>query len=114
MKKPSQNQNQQGHNERELYTLAPVGPPRESIPVVPPTWIRLPKSGRLCPYTGLSRSGLNALILGTKPPVKSVSLKKRYAVRGTRLIHLGSLLAYIEAMAQSQGNQPQKGGEKNG
>jgi hypothetical protein len=45
---------------------------------------------------------MNGLILGPNPPVKSVSLKKRYAVRGTRLIHLGSLLEYIDAIANSQ------------
>lgn len=114
MKKPSQNQNQQDVTGRELYTLAPVTPPLDSRPGVVPTWIRLPKSGHPCQYTGLSRSGMNALILGPNPPVKSVSLKKRYAIRGTRLIHLGSLLEFIETMANSQGNQPKKGGEENG
>lgn len=67
-----------------------------------PIWIRLPKTGQLCPYTGLSRSAMNALILGNNPPVRSVSLKKRWAIRGTRLIHLQSLLAYIEGMAAAQ------------
>lgn len=67
-----------------------------------PVWIGLPKSGTVCRYTGLSRSGLNALILGKNPPVKSVSLKQRYAVRGRRLIHLQSLLDYIEGMATAQ------------
>ena len=57
---------------------------------------------------------MNALILGANPPVKSVSLKKRYAVRGTRLVHLGSLLEYIEAMASSQGNQPRNEVKENG
>jgi len=45
---------------------------------------------------------MNQLILGTNPPVKSISLRKRYAIRGTRLIHLGSLLAHLEAVAESQ------------
>jgi hypothetical protein len=31
-----------------------------------------------------------------------VSLKKRYAIRGTRLIHLGSLLEYIDGVAAAQ------------
>lgn len=84
-----------------VYTTAPVEPP-QGTPVTQPTWIRLPKTGQLCPYTGLSRSAMNALILGKNPPVKSVSLKKRCAVRGVRLIHLGSLLDYIEGMAAAQ------------
>jgi len=36
------------------------------------------------------------------PPVRSVSLRPRYAVRGTRLINLESLLAFIEATADAQ------------
>ena len=62
-------------------------------------FIRLPKNG-LCPYTGLSRSKLNQLILPCeqndwKPPVKSVCLRKRGAIKGTRLILLESLLDHI-------------------
>jgi hypothetical protein len=34
--------------------------------------------------------------------VKSVSLKRRYAVRGVRLIHLQSLLDYIDGVAAAQ------------
>ena len=45
---------------------------------------------------------MNGLILGDNPPVRSVSLRKKYAVRGTRLIHLESLLEYLEAVADSQ------------
>jgi len=82
-------------------TTAPVEAPKDS-PATKPIWIRLPKSGHACPWTGLSRSALNALILGPNPPVKSVSLKKRHAIRGTRLIHLESLLAYIEGVAAAQ------------
>ena len=64
-----------------------------------PEFIRLPKGG-LCPYTGLSRSKLNQLILPCeqnewKPPVKSVCLRKRGAIKGTRLIVLDSLLDYL-------------------
>jgi len=55
---------------------------------------------------------MNCLILGKNPPVKSVSLKKKYAIRGRRLVHLESLLEYIEGMAAAQaGTQPQEGGE---
>ena len=69
---------------------------------VVPIWVRLPHSGKPCPFTGLSRSALNSLILGNKPLVKSVSLRKRYAIRGTRLIHLRSLLEYIDGVAAAQ------------
>lgn len=84
-----------------VFTTAPIEAPQGS-PATQPIWIRLPKSGQLCPYTGLSRSSLNNLILGSNPQVKSVSLKKRYAIRGTRMIHFQSLLDYIESVAASQ------------
>ena len=57
---------------------------------------------------------MNQLILGTNPPVKSISLRKRYALRGTRLIHLTSLLEYLDAVADSQfhlGATAQEGGD---
>lgn len=65
-----------------------------------PEYCRLPKSGTRCPITGLSRSALNELILpcsanGFKPPVRSVVLKKRHAVRGVRLIVVESLLDHL-------------------
>ena len=64
-----------------------------------PEFIRLPKGG-LCPFTGLSRSKLNQLILPCsqnefKPPVKSVCLRQRGAIKGTRLIVLDSLLNFL-------------------
>jgi hypothetical protein len=71
-----------------------------------PEWIRVPVKGR-CPYTGLSRSTLYTLIApceanGHKPPVRSVSLRRRGNTTGVRLIHLQSLLDYLEAHAASE------------
>ena len=84
--------------EPKPYNFGPVVETRE--------WIRLPKVGR-CPYSGLTRSTLNNLILpceinGFKPPVRSVSLRKRTQVRGTRLIHYGSLMSYIRGLEKTQ------------
>jgi len=78
--------------------LLPVGS-RESVKVSP-EFIRLPKPGTRCPITGLSRSGLNNLILptaanGYKPFVRSVSIRPRGAVRGTRLVVFDSLIRYL-------------------
>ena len=78
-----------------IATVASVATP------ILPEWIRLPKPGHLCPWTGLSRSKLNELILpcaanGGKPPVRSVCLRKPGALKGTRLIHLRSLLEYLQ------------------
>lgn len=65
-----------------------------------PEWIRLPRPKSKCVYTGLSRSALNTLINPCeandfKPPVHSVSLRRRGTARGVRLISLQSLLDYI-------------------
>src|SRR4051812_1555984 len=70
-----------------------------------PEFVRLPKPGRQCPYTGLSRSAVNALILATeanghKPPVKSFVLRKRGAKTGIRLIGFDSLVGYIRTQQQ--------------
>jgi len=65
-----------------------------------PEFIRLPKSGTLCPFTGLSRSTLNGAILPNAanhydPPVKSIPLRRAGRIRGIRLIDYGSLIAWI-------------------
>lgn len=70
-----------------------------------PEFIRLPKTGQRCPHTGLSRTELNNLILpnaqnGRRPPVASVCLRKRGAVRGTRLIVFDSLIGHLHALAE--------------
>lgn len=68
----------------------------------PPRYLRLPKAGERCRFTGLCRSFLNGLILptkanGHKPPVRSAVLKlDRNATRGVRLIDTASLLSWIE------------------
>jgi hypothetical protein len=66
-------------------------------------WLRLPQSGKRCPVSGLSRSTLNSLILpnaenGFKPPVRSVVLKRRRAIRGCRLVQLTSLLDFLSSL----------------
>lgn len=68
-----------------------------------PEFIRLPAPGKRCPYTGLSRSTLNELTIpgpanDNRPPVKSVVLRKRGALRGIRLINYDSLMAYLHGL----------------
>lgn len=69
----------------------------KSIPIPPtlPEFLRLPKTGKLCPVTGLTRSALNALILGPRPAVRSVCLRRTGALRGIRLIPTAELLRYL-------------------
>lgn len=58
-------------------------------------FVRLPKPSTTCPVTGLSRSGMWGLIADGH--VKSVCLRKKGAAKGTRLVHLRSLLDYLHA-----------------
>lgn len=91
---------------RNQPTTAPVEiPPRVITAPIEPEFLRLPKPGWPCPYTGLSRSALNELILpsprnGNKPPVRSFCLRQRGAKTGIRLVDRASLFDYIRAHAE--------------
>jgi hypothetical protein len=70
-----------------------------------PCFVRLPKPGTLCPFTGLSRTQMYLLCKSGK--VKSHSLKRPGTCRGVRLIDFQSLVTAIEefASAEEQENQ---------
>lgn len=63
-------------------------------------WVRLPTRG-VCPYTGLTRSGLYRLIADGK--IKSASLKRPGQIRGVRLLWLPSVMSEIERHVDVQG-----------
>jgi hypothetical protein len=68
-----------------------------------PEYIRFPRPGDRCRLTGLSRSTLAELVVPCdanrhKPPVKSLVVKKRGAVRGIRLINFDSLLDHLHKL----------------
>jgi hypothetical protein len=65
---------------------------------VRPEWIRLPKEGKSCPYSGLSRSYLSNLL--RSQAVKSNVLRNPGAIRGVRLISYDSLMAYIRSTGE--------------
>ena len=72
--------------------------------VTKPEWVRLPAPGNRCRFTGLSRSTLNELAIAGPandgvPPVKSVVLRKRGALRGIRLISYDSLMRYLSELS---------------
>lgn len=48
-----------------------------------PAYVRLPRSGRREHFSGLSRTALYELTTGHRPPVESVVIRKRGAVRGS-------------------------------
>ena len=67
-----------------------------------PEFIRLPKQGCPCPWTGMSRAKLAQLLLpnegnGFSPPVKSISLGPKAGGKGTRLVHFSSLMTYLNS-----------------
>lgn len=64
-----------------------------TIQAARPEWVRTPKPGAVCPWTGLGRSHLYALIAEGR--IKSISLRRNGAARGVRLIHLQSVLDLI-------------------
>jgi len=67
-----------------------------------PQFIRLPKPGKRCYWTGLTRSGLNELVLGSSPKVNSVVVSRAGTCRGVRLIHLSSLLEHLHRSMDEQ------------
>jgi hypothetical protein len=96
------------HNSPDVGGSASVSPAvGANFPAGPivPEFIRLPKAGSLCAWTGLSRGKLNDLILARdekKPAVESFSLKQRGQAKGTRLIVLKSLMTYLNRIRKEQ------------
>lgn len=84
-----------------IQTTPASASPASEAPQLP-EFIRLPKAGRQCQWTGLSRGSLNDLILGPGAPVKSVVIVQPGASRGIRLIHLASLLDHLHARMAEQ------------
>lgn len=71
-----------------------------------PEWVRLPAPGARCRHTGLSRTTLNELAIPSaandwKPPVKSVVVKKRGAMRGIRLLSYDSLMGHLQSLERN-------------
>ena len=86
----------------ENHSHAPIQQVEASA-TVEPEFIRLPKSGTRCLYTGLSRSKMNQLVLPCKendykPPVESKVLRNRGTIRGTRLIVFDPLMNYLNGL----------------
>jgi hypothetical protein len=65
-----------------------------------PEFVRMPRPGSVCPWTGLGRSYLYQL--ATEGKIKTLSLRKRGAARGVRLIKLDSVLEYLARMEKEQ------------
>jgi len=89
-----------------VSVLRPVLATNSPIPVRP-EYIRLPRPGQNCVWTGLTRGKLNDLILPRQdspvPPVKSFNATEPGKRRGTRLIVLQSLMDYLGKLRREQG-----------
>jgi len=92
---------QQVASQEQHYSIAPVTIPcRTDADRACAEFYRLPKAGTLDPIYQLSRSKWNQLILpcaanGFRPPIASISLRQRGAVRGVRMIVAESARAYF-------------------
>jgi len=91
-----------------MQTLSPSIPPdaiaESHRQAERPEFIRLPKGGAEH-FTGLTRSKLNELVLPSalnhgKPPVRSVCLRQPGRQKGVRLIHLKSLLDFLNSQLE--------------
>jgi hypothetical protein len=85
------------------------GPRKQSVPYS----FRLPKPGAVDPYFGAARTFWNQRILATRengfrPPIRSISDRKKGAVRGVRFIIFESALAYFRQL-EAQQNAPESG-----
>ena len=89
---------------RHGYTTAPISilDPTNRVALLP-VWIRLPKPGSIDPITSLPRSSMWELIERSGGRIRTVSLRKAGATKGTRLIHLQSLLDYLAGMKNEEG-----------
>jgi hypothetical protein len=88
-------------------TTAPLSVPAITTHAPEPEWLRLPKSGTRCPFSGMARSGLNELVLpcaanGNCPPVRSIVLRKPGRRHGVCLISAHSLREYLDGLAAEQ------------
>jgi hypothetical protein len=74
------------------------------VPATPePKWIRLPRSGDRCPFSGLTRTAMDQLVRPQacndfNPPVDSKVVRVKGAKRGAVLISYESLMEYLEAL----------------
>lgn len=87
---------------RNQTTYPESPPPAHESGASPPKFIRLPRPGMRCYWTGLTRSALNALILGKSAPVTSLVIARNGASRGVRLICFESLMNHLDSLVGGQ------------
>lgn len=83
------------HHHKNLRGFVQVPAPQST-----PEWARLPKPGTRCQYSGLARTTLVELI--DRREIRAITVRQPEATRGIRLIHLGSLFAYLARLDAEQ------------
>ena len=68
-----------------------------------PVWVRAPKAGGHEHFSGQTRATLYAW--ATEGLIRTASIRQPGKVRGVRLFHLGSILAFIEASEGATGTR---------
>lgn len=63
-----------------------------------PDYLRYPRPGTRCPFTGLSLSGMRRMIQDSKGKVTVKSANEEEGGHAVKLIHRGSLIAYIDTL----------------
>ncbi|MBA3963954.1 MAG: hypothetical protein H0X40_18940 [Chthoniobacterales bacterium] len=89
-----------GEKSRHARAAATSAKTKKSAPDLrryPDRWIKAPVRG-YCPDTGLTRAAFYQLADGGK--IKTACIRKPGAIRGNRLFHLGSVLAFLDVTAQ--------------
>lgn len=69
---------------------------------VNPQWMPLPPPGLRCAFTGMTRSRICRLLATSAGAIRQVSLREPGRKHGTRLVHVATLLAYLETRATTQ------------
>ena len=70
---------------------------KPDLTAYPDRWFKAPAKGH-CALCGLTRPALYELAKAGK--IRSAAIRKPGAIRGNRLFHLGSVLAFIEGEAE--------------
>ena len=74
------------------------------VPAGEPEFIRMPRQGSVCPWTGLSKAHLYNLAKEGK--IRTFAVRARNATRGVRLVRLDSVLTFLAKCESEQEAHP--------
>ena len=71
-------------------------------------WVKLPRAGESCQFSGLSQMSLYRLLRRSQGEIRTLTTCEPGKLRGNRLIDVNSLLAYLEKLAGARVEGGQK------